>query len=354
VRPDLSDELGFDGPDVSTELIAAMATGYPVRESPEVRGSISGKQTRTGDRVFKGLSAGAGGLLLVVMASIAIFLVWKSLPAFSGNSGNLLTTQVWLPQADPPIFGMAAILFGTVVASVIAVAIGVPIAIGIALFISNYAPLRMATTLGAVVDLLAAVPSLVFGMWGLYFLIPHTQGFQMWLSEYFGWIPIFHNRTATEAGQYGKSLLIAGLVLAIMIIPVVSAVSREVLLQTPRETIDAAWALGATKWEVVRSAVLPFGRSGLISASMLGLGRALGETIAVALVLNSGFTVNWHLTEPGGDTIASTIALKFGEAGGSPLGIPALILAGLFLFVITLVVNTIARLVIARRKDFSS
>jgi phosphate transport system permease protein len=338
--------------DVATELVSAAWVGF---EGPgDVRGSISGKQARTGDRVFKALSAGSGGLLLVVMAAIAIFLIWKSLPALSGNSGNLFTTQVWLPQADPPTFGMAAILFGTAVSSVIALVIGVPIAIGIALFISQYAPRRLATTLGAVVDLLAAVPSLVFGMWGLYFLIPQTQGFQMWLSEYFGWIPIFHNRTATEAGQYGKSLLMAGLVLAIMIVPVVSAVSREVLLQTPRETIDAAWALGATKWEVIRSAVLPFGRPGLISASMLGLGRALGETIAVALVLNSGFTINIHLTEPGGDTVASTIVLKFGEAGGSQLGIPALILAGLFLFVITLVVNSIARLVIARHREFTA
>jgi phosphate transport system permease protein len=344
-------ELGRTAAGAGAPASAAAVLDPP--DPSEVRGSIGGKQVRTGDRVFKAMSAGAGGLLLVVMAAIGAFLIWKSLPAFSGNSGNLLTTQVWLPQAEPPIFGMAAILFGTIVSSLIAVAIGVPIAIGIALFISQYAPRQMATTLGAIVDLLAAVPSLVFGMWGLYFLIPRTQGFQMWLSEYFGWIPIFHNRYATEAGQFGKSLLIAGIVLAIMIIPVVSAVSREVLLQTPRETIDAAWALGATRWEVIRSAVLPFGRAGLISASMLGLGRALGETIAVALVLNSGFTVNWHITEPGGDTTASTIVLKFGEAGGSTLGIPALILAGLFLFVITLVVNSVARLVIARRKEFA-
>lgn len=331
-----------------------VADRLPDKPGDDVRSTIVGPSVRTGDRVFKATSAVAGGALLGIMAAIAVFLVWKSLPALSGNAGNLFTTQIWRPQADPPIFGMAAILFGTVVASAIAVTIGVPIAIGIAVFIAQYAPRRMAGTLGGIVDLLAAVPSLVFGMWGLYFLIPRTQGLQMWLSEYFSWIPIFHNRTASEAGQYGKSLLIAGIVLAIMIIPVVSAVSREVLLQAPQETIDAAWALGATKWEVIRSAVLPFGRAGLISASMLGLGRALGETIAVALVLNSGFTVNWHLTEVGGDTVASTIVLKFGEAGGSKLGIPALVLAGLFLFVITLVVNAIARMVIARRKEFTA
>ena len=200
--------------------------------------------------------------------------------------------------------------------------IGVPIAIGIALFISHYAARRIATALGAVVDLLAAVPSLVFGMWGLYFLIPKTQGFQKWLADYFSWIPLFDAKPRDVAGnpvisgsgapleltaqQFGKSLLIAGVVLAIMIIPVVSAVCREVFLQVPTETKDAAWALGSTKWEMIRTAVLPFGRAGMISAAMLGLGRALGETIAVALVLNSGFKINYHLNEVGGDTFAST------------------------------------------------
>ncbi len=341
--------------DVQPDAEDARSTGGFTPDGRPAEGGISGTSVRLGDKVFKGLAAGSGALLLVVMAAIAIFLVWKAIPAFtSDNSGNLLTTQSWNPQADPPFFGMAAVFFGTVMSSFIALTIGVPIAIGIALFISNYASRRAATTLGAMVDLLAAVPSLVFGMWGLYFLIPNTQGFQQWLSVYFGWIPIFGNDTATTASQFGKSLLIAGIVLAIMIIPIVSAVCREVFLQVPRETIDAAWALGATKWEMIRTAVLPFGRAGIISAAMLGLGRALGETIAVALVLNSGFVINWHITEPGGDTFASTIALKFGESGSNPVAIAALISAGLFLFVITLLVNSIARIVIARRKDFTA
>lgn len=326
-------------------------------DGPDLPVAITGHSVRMGDRVFRGLAVGSGGFLLLVMTAIAVFLVWKALPAFTGvdgvkNTGNLFTTQVWRPQSETPIFGVAALFFGTVVSAFLAMLIGVPIAIGIALFIAHYAQRRFATILGGIVDLLAAVPSLVFGMWGLYFLIPRTEGFQSWLSTYFGWLPFLHNRTATTAGQYGQSLLMAGIVLAIMIIPVVSAVSREVFLQVPGDTVDAAWALGATKWEMIRTAVLPFGRAGMISAAMLGLGRALGETIAVALVLNSGFSINWHLTERGGDTFASTIALKFGEASGSPLGIPALITAGLFLFAITLVVNSIARAVIARRKDF--
>ncbi len=321
--------------------------------------SISGRSVRRGDRIFRNMAAGSGAILLLIMAAIAIFLIWKAIPAFTGpNNGNIFTTQSWqFPSDDPtdvPTFGIAAIFFGTVVSAFIAMIIGVPIAIGIALFISLYAKRRLATALGGVIDLLAAVPSLVFGMWGLYFLVPSTRGFQSWLSEYFGWIPFLHNRTATEASQFGQSLLMAGLVLALMIIPTVSAVTREVFLQVPSETIDAAWALGATKWEMIRTAVLPFGRAGMISAAMLGLGRALGETIAVALVLSSGFVINTHITEEGGDTFASTIALKFGEAASNNQGIAALVAAGLFLFVITLVVNSIARAVIARKKEFTA
>lgn len=332
---------------------------------------ISGRSVRVGDRVFRGLAAGSGGLLLVIMAAIAGFLLWRAMPALTAQSPwDLITTQLWRPASNPPVFGIAAMLFGTVVAAVIAMALGVPVAIGIALFIAHYAKRRTATALGGIVDLLAAVPSLVFGMWGLYFLIPETRGFQKWMSDYFSWIPLFDARPRDALGnpvrdpngdlleltvqQYGKSLLIAGIVLAIMIIPIVSAVCREVFLQVPRDTMDAAWALGSTKWEMVRTAVLPFGRAGMISASMLGLGRALGETIAVALVLNSGFKINWRLNEQGGDTFASTIALKFGEASGSELGIPALITAGLFLFAITLLVNSAARMVIARKKEFTA
>lgn len=321
--------------------------------------SISGRSVRLGDRVFRNAAAGSGVSLLLVMSAIAFFLVWKAIPAFTGaNNGNIFTTSMWLfPSDDPadvPTFGIAAIFFGTAVSAFIAMVIAVPIAIGIALFISLYAKRRLATVLGGTVDLLAAVPSLVFGMWGLYFLVPSTRGFQSWLSEYFGWLPFLHNRTATLASQYGQSLLIAGIVLALMIIPTVSAVTREVFLQVPTETIDAAWALGATKWEMIRTAVLPFGRAGMISAAMLGLGRALGETIAVALVLSSGFVINTHITELGGDTFASTIALRFGEATSNNQGIPALVAAGLFLFVITLVVNSIARMVIARKKEFTA
>jgi phosphate transport system permease protein len=305
------------------------------------------------DRLFRRITAAAGGLVLLVMAAIGAFLIWKAVPAFSGNAGNLILTQQWLPQASPPMFGIAAIAFGTLVTSLIAALIAVPVSVGVAMFIAHYAGRRLATVLGGLTDLLAAVPSLVFGMWGLYFLIPNTRGFQAWLSEYLGWIPLFRNTIpGVTTTQFGQSLLMAGIVLAIMIIPTISAITREVFRQVPGELMDAARALGATRWEVMRTAVLPFGRPGVISAAMLGLGRALGETIAVALVLNSGIAINWHLTEPGGDTLASTNALKLGEATSSAKGIPALVFAGLCLFAITLLVNSAARLIVARRKEF--
>jgi phosphate transport system permease protein len=311
--------------------------------------TLTSRAGQVGDRVFRALAGGSGAIVLVTMAAIAVFLVIRAWPAVTANTGNLLTTQVWRPQSDPPVFGMAAILFGTVVSSLIAVVVGVPVAVGVALAISHYKRRRWAGVLGGLIDLLAAVPSLVFGMWALYYLIPHTRGFQQWLSTYLGWIPFLRNDTATIAGQYGKSLIMAGIVLAIMIIPIVASVCREVFARTPAATIDAALALGATRWDVIRTAVLPFGRSGMVAAAMLGLGRALGETIAVALVLGSGFAINWHLTEQGGDTVASTIVLKFGEAGSDSVGIPALILAGLVLFAITLLVNATARFVMNRK-----
>jgi phosphate transport system permease protein len=325
-----------------------------LRDTDETRGAttpltLSSRAGQIGDGVFRALAAGSGAIVLITMAAIAVFLVIRAWPAVTANTGNLITTQIWRPQSDPPVFGMAAILFGTVVSSTIAVLVGVPVAVGVALAISHYLKRRWASVIGGLVDLLAAVPSLVFGMWGLYFLIPHTRGFQQWLSTYLGWIPLFRNDTATVAGQYGKSLLMAGIILAIMIIPIVASVCREVFARTPSATVDAALALGATRWDVIRTAVLPFGRSGVVAAAMLGLGRALGETIAVALVLGSGFAINWHLTEQGGDTVASTIVLKFGEAGSDSVGIPALILAGLVLFGITLVVNATARFVMNRK-----
>jgi phosphate transport system permease protein len=309
---------------------------------------IKGEAVRRGDRVFQGSAVAAGVSLLAIMAAIAAFLLVKAVPALTGdNSGSFLTTAKWFPDQDPPLFGIAALAFGTIISAIFAMAVAVPVGVGIALFIAHYAPRRLAQALGYVVDLLSAVPSIIFGMWGLYYFMPRTEGLARWLDAYLGWIPIFRN----DLNVYTRSIFVASLVLAIMILPTISAVCREVFLQVPREHIEGALALGATRWEMVRLAVLPYGRPGMISASMLGLGRALGETIAVALVLSTAFTINWQITEPGGATFAANIALKFGEA--SDFGISALIASGLVLFVITLVVNMTARYVVERRREFS-
>jgi phosphate transport system permease protein len=319
-----------------------MAQATPTTESP-----ISGASVRRGDRVFGGLSKSAGILVLVIMAAIAAFLIWRSIPSLTSNTGNFFTEPGWSPDADPPVFGIGALLFGTLVSAFIAMLLAVPVGIGIALFIVLYAPRRLGATLAFVTDLLAAVPSIIFGLWGLEVLISGSEGIQRWMDSYFGWTIIFDN----TLDLYGKSLFIASLVLSIMILPTVAAISREVILQVPAGHKEAALALGATRWEMVRMAVFPFAKPGMISAAMLGLGRALGETIAVALILSAAFTVNVHITEPGGNTFAANIALKWNEAGTN--GLSALIASGLVLFVLTLTVNIIARWIIARRAEFS-
>ncbi|MFF3216603.1 phosphate ABC transporter permease subunit PstC [Streptomyces sp. NPDC002886] len=310
--------------------------------------SKSGRSTgRAGDKIFAGLSKGSGILLLVIMASIAVFLTYRASIALSKNEGNFLTTFDWNASANPPVFGIAVLLFGTVVSSIIAMAIAVPIAVGIALFISHYAPRKLAAPLAYVIDLLAAVPSIIYGIWGALFLVPQLAGLNLWLDEYMGWTYVFDK---TQVGV-ARSLFTVGILLAIMILPIVTSVSREVFLQVPRMNEEAALALGATRWEVIRMSVLPFGRSGVISASMLGLGRALGETMAVATVLSPSFLISGHILDPGGGTFAQNIAAKFDEA--NEFGRDALIASGLVLFLLTLLVNGAARLIIARRKDFS-
>jgi phosphate transport system permease protein len=293
------------------------------------------------------MSRGAGIFLLVIMAAIAGFLAYRAGIAISKDDANFLTTSEWNPAGDPPVFGIAVLAFGTVVSSVIAMVIAVPVAIGIALFISHYAPRKLATPLAYVVDLLAAVPSIIYGLWGAIFLVPYLDGLNSWLAQYLGWTYIFEKTGEGPA----RNLFTVGILLAIMILPIITNVTREVFLQVPKMHEEAALALGATRWEVIRMSVLPFGRSGIISASMLGLGRALGETMAVAVVLSPSFIISGHLLDAGGGTFAQNIAAKFNEA--DEFGRDALIASGLVLFVITLLVNGAARAIIARRKEYS-
>ncbi|RWZ49857.1 phosphate ABC transporter permease subunit PstC [Labedella phragmitis] len=303
---------------------------------------IPAKQ-RPGDRIFSGSALVAGSLILAVLAAVAAFLILQSVPAVTTNPEDIsILRGVNLAEYVWPL------IFGTLWSATIALVLAVPVAIGIALFISHYAPRRLAQGLGYVIDLLAAVPSVVFGLWGGNVLAPAVQPFYSWLEQNAGWFPLF----AGPASGTGRTILTASVVLAVMILPIITAICREVFLQTPVLHEEAALALGATRWEMIRMAVLPFGRAGIVSAAMLGLGRALGETMAVAMVLSASGGVTFNLISSSNpSTIAANIALSFPEAYG--VNVNVLIATGLILFAITLLVNTIARIVVNRRKDFS-
>ncbi|MDP9391453.1 MAG: phosphate ABC transporter permease subunit PstC [Actinomycetota bacterium] len=296
---------------------------------------------RLGDRIFAGSARGAGIALLVVLAGVAAFLVVQSAPA-------LLAPAEDIPGGEGVTAYVVPLLFGTVMAALIALLVATPLAVAIALFLTNYAPRRLAPGLGYVVDLLAAIPSIVYGFWGIFWLAPRLVPFYRWAEENLGFIPLF----AGPASATGRTMLTAGLVLAVMILPIISALAREVFSQTPVLHREAALALGATRWEMIRMAVLPYGRSGVIGGAMLGLGRALGETLAVALVLSAtgGITLSLIGSE-NPSTIAANIALQFPESTG--LDVNTLIASGLALFVITFAVNMLARAIVNRRADFS-
>ena len=297
---------------------------------------------RPGDIWFSGTAIFAGSMIVVTLAAVAIFLIVQSLPAFglTADDASLLRTNFWdyvLP-----------LLFGTIWAAFLALLVAVPLSLGIALFITHYAPRRLAQGLGYIVDLLAAVPSVVFGLWGILVFAPSVVPTYKWLNENLGWIPFFSGQVLNS----GRTILTAALVLAVMVVPIITAICREIFLQTPRLHEEAALALGATRWEMIRMAVLPFGRSGIVSASMLGLGRALGETMAVAMVLSATNVVTLQLlTSQNPSTIAANIALTFPEA--YQLNINVLIATALVLFVVTFAVNALARWIVSRRKEFS-
>ena len=295
-----------------------------------------------GDRIFSRSAIFAGSMILVTLAAVAIFLITRSLPAFvaTKDSASLLTSNFWAY--------VGPLIFGTVWAAVLALLIALPLSIGIALFISHYAPRKLAQVLGYVVDLLAAVPSVVFGLWGIGVLAPAVQPIFVWLNENLGWIPLFGG---TVSGT-GRTILTAAIVLAVMVLPIMTAICREIFLQAPVLHEEAALALGATRWEMIKMAVLPFGRPGIVSAAMLGLGRALGETMAVAMVLSATGIVSLKLlTSENPSTIAANIALSFPEAYGENINI--LIATGLILFIVTFLVNAIARWIVSRRAEFS-
>ena len=313
-------------------------------EEGEVGASPSRPKAVVGvaDRLFSGLALSAGILILVTLAGVALFLLYEALPTFTNDITLIEPGDTFTEYVLP-------LVFGTVWASAIALLLATPPAIFVALFVSHYAPPSLARPLGAIIDLLAAIPSVVYGLWGIFVLAPYLSAdIYPWLEDRLGFIPLFEG----PASSSGRTMLTAGVVLAIMILPIITAISRETFLQTPRLHEEAAMALGATRWEVIKMAVFPYSRSAVVSGAMLGLGRALGETMAVALVLSPADIITTNVistTNP--NTIAANIALKFPESSG--LEVNRLIATGLVLFAITLVVNMSARWVVSRRADFS-
>lgn len=291
---------------------------------------------RLGDLVFANLTRSAGLVIMLALAGVAIFLTVQGIPAFAAGPSDLKGAANFAAYVWP-------LVFGTLLAAVLALAIALPLAVAVALAVSHYAPRRFATLIGYMVDLLAAVPSVVYGLWGGLFLGPHLVPLYDWLAGHASWIPFF----AGPASTTGRTILTASVILAIMVLPIITAISREIFAQTPKLNQEAALALGATRWEMIRLSVLPYARSGIVSAAMLGLGRALGETMAVAMVLSASGIVTFNLissTNP--STIAANIALTFSDATG--LQVNALIASGLVLFVITFIVNFAARWIVAR------
>jgi phosphate transport system permease protein len=302
-----------------------------------------GGKVRIGDRIFAGLTSGASMVIILIVVLIAVFLVVKSVPSIADDKVNFLTSSEWDLKAGNLRFGIANLLWVTVIISVIAMVLAVPVAVGIALFITQYAPRRLSRPIAYVIDLLAAIPSIIYGIWGYTTLSHHLEPVQRLLSHLPS--PLFDNTYPNG------TIFDGGVVLAVMVLPIVTAISRDVFERTPRDNVEAALALGATKWEMIRMAVLPYGRAGIISGSMLGLGRALGETIAVYLILSTvgGFSFSVFT---GGSTFASKIALGSSEFN-DPRSTGAYIAAGLVLFVLTFLVNSAARAIVNRRKDFA-
>ena len=301
---------------------------------------------RRGDRLFRGLSEGSGVLVVLLIAAIGLFLLWRAIPAlardkenFFAYGGNWVTTDTSAMH-----FGIFDLLQVTVFVALFALILAMPIALGIAIFITQYSPRRIAGPLAYVIDLLAAVPSIIYGVWGLYVLAPQIRPLAIWLNEHLGGVFLFATGNASVSG--GGTIFTAGIVLAVMILPIITAVTREVFIQTPQSHIEAALALGATRWEAVKTTVLPFGRSGYVSGAMLGLGRALGETVALLIILRgTQAAFGWSLFD-GGYTFATKIAATASEFNNQYKA-GAYIAAGLVLFVLTFVVNAMARAAVA-------
>ena len=303
-------------------------------------------EPRRSDKIFRAVVTAGGISSLAILGLIAIFLGYRGFEVLRQEGIGFITHADWSITTDDAgnvtesHFGLSAMLVGTIMCALVAVVIALPISVFSALFLNFYAPGWLKKFLVAIIDMMAAFPSILFGIWGFLVLMPSVEYWAKLIHRYLGWIPLFD----LQVPVYTRSPFVAGVVLAIMIIPIITSVSREVFSQAPLDRIQAAYALGATRWAMIKAVVIPHGRNGVIGGAMLGLGRAMGETVAVFTVLNIVFQVNWQVLLGAGGNVASLIILKFGEA--NPYEIKALMAAGLILFLLTLLVNAIANVIV--------
>ena len=308
-----------------------------------------------GDVVFRSAARVAGGVVLAITGGIGLFLGIKAVPVLKNLGWSFFTTTDWNP--DTGHIGIGAVLIGTLELATVAIVFAFPLALGLALYISEYAPPRIKSVMIALVDLMAAIPSVVFGLWGVFFLMPRELYVSHWLAQNLSWIPVFEvhtdpNAPNWEQGTYTSSLFIAGTIVSLMVLPMACSVMREVFSLCPPGEKEAALALGATRWGMIRTVLLPFGRGGIIGGTMLGLGRALGETISALMILSVAFDIKIRILELGGVTTSVLIAARFGDATSFQLS--ALLAAGLVLFLVTLLVNTLASIVVGRSRSGAS
>jgi phosphate transport system permease protein len=321
---------------------AAMPAGIAEDRPRTISTRVSGA-----DLAFRTVARGAGLLVLAITGLIAAFLVDRASSTLHAVGWHFLTNFQWILNDNN--LGVGAILPDTIIIALIALIIAVPVALATALFISEYAPQGLRRVLIALIDLMAAIPSILYAIWGFFWLMPRFIGTERWISDHLGFIPFLKVPGSYQPGNFEDSTFLAGFVVSLMIIPIVASISRQVFSQAPQGEREAAYALGSTRWGMIRTVVLPYGRGGVIGAVMLGFGRAMGETIVTAIILSQVFTIVTHPLQSGGNTIAALIAQDAGES--TPGMISALIAAGLVLFIVTLLVNAIASIIIARSRS---
>jgi phosphate transport system permease protein len=311
---------------------------------PDAPRSVRPERTRA-DKVYRAVATAGGLMTLVVLFMIGLFLFLRSASTFRQYGFSFFTTSTWNPSGGQA--GVAAVLYGTFEVAIIALVEAVPIALLAALFLTEYASPRARGPLTTVVDLLAAIPSLIYGIWGFFVLQPHVMNLSAWLTAHFGFIPIF----STTGPFFGLSPFLAGTLVGLMLLPTATSVMREVFAQTPPGEKEAALALGGSRWRMIRTVVIPFGRGGIVGGSMLALGRAMGESISVALVFGSSFAISVHMLQTGGTTIGANIVNRFGDASPADGSLQALLASGLVLFIVTLIVNVLASLIVRRSRS---